>query len=302
MKALLEFILIDGTIILGLFYVTTIAVGLSSQFITKRVRNRLEMNTDIGRPSGYVLAAMLGAVTPFCSATTIPVFSGFLRTGIYFGYAVTFLVASPIINEIAILALLRYKGVHFAALFVLLAVLSAGIIGYLFRNGGTQLDLKIPLRRTETVSGFVGRDETRIPLKSRLRIAHLMSLVELKRNIRFLVLGIVVGGTIYGFVPSSAIYWISRNVPMAIQVPAMAVIGAPLYLNLLSALPIAFALVDRGVSLGPITAFLIAGAGLSITEVVLLSNIFRLHWVAKYVLAIVCAATAIGFIVAAIYH
>jgi uncharacterized membrane protein YraQ (UPF0718 family) len=295
MEKFLHFILVEGSIITGLYFVATFFVLLINQVTSGRYQEKLA-HASLG--IGNVMGAFAGALTPFCSCTTVPILEGMLRAKIRFGIAITFLMASPLVNEIVILIMLRAFGVIYTLVFIVLALIIPIFTGIGFDRLNLQKWLRQQPGPVEAeIEGYLGSSAAGtlpIPFPAKIRFAVKVGLVELKKALPYIVTGILIGGSIYGFVPKKFILLIGEKIPTEFQVVIFSLIGAPLYINMIAALPIALAFLQKGLTIGPITAFLISGAGTSISEMILLFKIFRLPLLVVYIIVMILAAMFMG--------
>jgi len=295
MSKFVHFILVEGMIIIALYFLATFIVLLLNQMSLGRYQEKLA-KAPLG--TGNVLGAISGALTPFCSCTTVPILEGMMRAKIRFGILITFLIASPLVNEIVVLIMIRLFGFIYTAVFIVLALLIPIIVGIVFDKLNLQRWLR---KQSQTVApeieGYVGQPDSgtlAIPFSAKLRFAFQIGLVELKKALPYILTGIFIGGTIYGFVPKELVLRIGEKIPAELQVVIFSVIGAPLYINMIAALPIALAFLQKGLTIGPVTAFLISGAGTSISEMILLFKIFRIPLMIAYIGTMILAAIFMG--------
>lgn len=296
LRAMLEFIVYEGAILGLLFFVIAFAVAMLQQSLGNK------LNDALGKTSletGTVLAATAGAVTPFCSCSTVPVLSGMLRARVRFGICFTFLIASPVINEGVLLVLLREFSLSMATVFLLVAGMLSVAFGIALdrlgfaryvRLAGQGADIEDAVR----VSSAGGASPT--PWGMRARFAVMAALSELRSSGPYLLVGIVIGAFIYGYVPEDAIVQLQHQFPGLLLILVMALVGVPFYVNATMVIPIAVALLGKGVSIGPVAAFLVSAAGTSIPEMILLTKLFRAPLVVSHVVAIVVSATVIGVV------
>jgi uncharacterized protein len=294
LKTTVEFIVYEGVVLALLFFGVAFIVALLQQVLGKKLNDALA-NTSL--ETGSVLAATAGAVTPFCSCSTVPVLSGMLKARVRFGICFTFLISSPVINEGVLLVLLREYSLAIAAVFLFVAgTLSVGF--------GILVD-RLGMVRYVRLSGVGGDVEGAVRVGTegnspsvhwavRLRFAAYAAWNELKAAGPYLAVGLVVGAVIYGYVPQDAIAQLQNYFPGVLLVLVMALVGVPFYVNSTMVIPIALALLAKGVAIGPVTAFLVSAAGTSIPEMILLARLFRAPLVVSHVVAIVVSATLIG--------
>jgi uncharacterized protein len=215
-----------------------------------------------------------------------------LRLGVCF----SFLIASPVINEGLLLVLLRHQSGAHAALFMGTAfLLSVGFGVLADRLGMARFVKALP---TGSVAGAVQVNAAvaRTPWPAHLRFAARSARLELKSSAPYLAVGIGVGAVIYGQVPQDALLALKAGLPAWALIFAMALAGVPFYVSPAMVVPIALALLEKGLGIGPAAAFLVAAAGTSVPEMILLTRLFKAPLVAWHALAIVTSATVIGLL------
>jgi uncharacterized protein len=296
LKTMAEFVVTEGALLAVLFFGIAFVVALLQQSFGEKLNNALGKTS---LETGAVLAATAGAVTPFCSCSTVPVLSGMLRARVRFGVCFTFLISSPVINEGVLLVLLREFSLTMAAVFLLAAAALSVGFGILVDRMGF-----VRYVRLATPNGqFDGAirlsssgDAPPVPWGVRIRFALMTAISELRTAAPYLAVGIVIGALIYGYVPQDAILELQQRFPGGLLIVVMALIGLPFYVNSTMVIPIAVALLAKGVEIGPVAAFLVSAAGTSIPEMILLTKLFRAPLVVSHVAAIVVSATLIGFV------
>ena len=210
---------------------------------------------------GNVLAAMLGIVTPFCSCSAVPLFIGFVESGIPLGVTFSFLIAAPTINEVAVVLLFGLFGWKVAALYIasglLIAIIAGAIIGRL------RLERFVEDFVWKLQVGQANSVEEKQLWPDRIRSAW-ASVREIVGKVwPYILVGIAVGAGIHGYVPQSALASIMGKQAWW-SVPAAVLIGVPLYSNAAGIIPIVSALIEKGASLGTVLAFMMAVVGLSL--------------------------------------
>ncbi|MGE5484925.1 MAG: permease [Ignavibacteriales bacterium] len=239
---------------------------------------------------GNTLEALLGSATPFCSCSTIPIMVGLTNSGAPFGSAVSFLVASPLLNPVIISLFVAFFGWRVAAVYSALCFILAVLSGLLWEKMG----LSSQVKRVRVTGGNHETPGTATGVRSSLQRAFSTAVAQFRDALPFLIAGVVVGAAIYGFVPTD---WVTRvagsNSPLAI--PIAAVIGVPLYIRTETMIPIGMVLMQKGMSLGALMALIIGGAGASIPEISLLASIFKPRLVMAFVITILIVAVTVGF-------
>ncbi|MBI1889570.1 MAG: permease [Burkholderiales bacterium] len=289
-----DFILKEGTALAVLFFLVAFLVGMLQQSIGQKLGDALRKTS---LEMGAVAAAVAGAVTPFCSCSTVPVLSGMLRSKVRFGVCFTFLVASPVINEGVLIVLMREKSMAQATLFLVLASSLSVAFGILLDKigmvrfvrataGGPSIDGAVDL----------GGSSSSVSFGTKMRFAARGAWHELKSASPYLIVGILVGSLIYGYTPQDALLNLQKSVPGPLLIFAMALIGVPFYLNAAMVVPIAIALLGKGLGVGAVAAFMVASTGTGIPEMIMLTKLFRLPLMLTHVLTIIVSATVIGVV------
>lgn len=272
--------------LLALFLGVSFLVGLLQAWIPdEKVSAFLKRKNPV---MGYVMGAALGAATPFCSCSTVPIVAGLLSSGAPFGPTMSFLVASPILNPVILSLLFVVVGIKGTVVYAVITFLASLGIGALWARLGLQADVKrVRVRGGKSISDSSNG--------SIWQQAWEQAWSFFTPMIPYLLLGTAIGAFIYGFVPSNWILTIAGpQQPFAI--PVAAVIGIPIYIRAETIIPIAQALLTKGMGTGSVIALIIGGAGASIPEVSLLAGLFRLRLVTAFVASIFIVATASGVI------
>lgn len=289
----LRFLIIDGSILVGLFILITMLVLVAQQLALGR---SIEAGLSrAGMWKGAVLAAVGGTVTPFCSCSTVPVLTGMLRSKIRLAASFTFLIASPVINEGVIVLLAGGPGLFSVAAYVLMAGAICVVAGVLVDRGGMLRFVKLTGEDDILPDGYLGgQDSGRPPLGFAIRAAWAATRMELRQLFPYLALGLVVGAVIYGYVPSQILLDLNTQFSPFVLIPVVALVAVPIYISPMAAVPIGFALLEKGMGSGAVIAFLIAGAGTSLPEMIMLGRLFRWPLVLAHIAVVVIAAILLG--------
>jgi len=220
---------------------------------------------------GNLLASMLGIVTPFCSCSAVPLFIGFVESGIPLGVTFSFLIAAPTINEVAVVMLLGLFGWRIAGLYIATGLVIAIIAGYLI--GRLKLECYVEDFVWKVHSQGTGEGEK---LTWDIRIGRAWNSVKdiVGKVWLYVVVAIAIGAAIHGYVPESALVGIMGKQAWW-SVPAAVLIGIPLYSNAAGMIPIVSALIEKGASLGTALAFMMAVVGLSLPEAIILRRVLK---------------------------
>lgn len=262
----LNFFIFDTIKILILVTVIIFAVSVIRSFLPKeRVKAILSHKNQL---TGNILASLLGIITPFCTCSAIPLFLGFLEAGVPLGVTFSFLIASPMINEVALIMLLGMFGWKIALIYIgsglLIAVLSGVIIGKLgVENLIENLDYNANVSKS---SAFTWR--------GRLKYAKSYTLGILKKIWLYVLLGIGVGAIIHGYIPTDFLATYA-GADRWYAVPLAAILGIPLYSNAAGVIPLVLALTEKGVAIGTTLAFMMAVTGLSLPEFMILRKVMK---------------------------
>lgn len=291
-----RFVLVDGTLLILLFVAITMLVLLAQQLaVGGSVQRKLG---GIGAWRGAALAAFGGAVTPFCSCSTVPVLSGMLRARVRLAACFSFLIASPVINEGVVIVLAVSSGAASAVAYVLASALLCVMAGVAVEQLGLTRFLRPQPVMEGIVEGRLGGGGTlagRPPLSFAVQTAWAATRMELRHLGPYLAIGILVGAAIYGYVPTAALADLAAVVPSHWAIPLAALLAAPLYVSPMVAVPIGFALIEKGLGAGTVIAFLIAGAGTSLPEMILLGRLFRWPLLLSHIATVLVSAILLGF-------
>jgi hypothetical protein len=242
---------------------------------------------------GNIIGSMLGAVTPFCACSTIPMTVGFLNAKVPFGATMSFLISSPLLNPIIIGMLAVLVGVKSAAFYFLLAFILSIFMGFILEKTGFQKYTK-----NIRIKGNVKKNEqTRqhLPFLNKVKISLFAGWSTLKPVLLYLLIGVAIGAGIYGYMPDDFVLRIAGPDNL-FAVPIAAIIGIPLYIRAETAIPIAVSLVGKGMGIGTAIALIIGGAGMAIPEMSMLAGIFKIKLVAAIVTVIFLTAIISGFV------
>ncbi len=224
---------------------------------------------------GYVLAGVLGIISPFCSCSTVPLFLGFVGVGVPFGMTITFLTVSPMVNTAAVFVLFGSFGWKLTLAYVL-GGLTVGMIG------GSGLKL-LGFERYVVDFDFAANgddpDVTNKPTKKRLREAYEDAKEIVGRIFPYVVIGVGLGAAIHGFLPEE---FIQNTLQGALAVPAATALGIPIYTNIMGVIPVTESLIGKGLPVGTSIAFMMSVAALSVPQFVLLKQVMKRNLIIAY--------------------
>ncbi len=269
----LNFFIYDTVKILLLLFVIIFLMGIvNSYFPIDRVRNYLSRNKLYGLE--YLMASLFGVVTPFCSCSSVPLFIGFVRGGIPLGVTLSFLITSPLVNEVAIGLFVGLFGLKTTIIYIISGVLLGTIAGVILQK------LKLEKHLTPWVKDVLkdaqreqeSFEAEKTPFKERLPIIWDEVIKILKGVVPYVIVGIAIGGLMHGYIPEGFFeQYMSKDNLFA--VPLATLFAVPMYSNASGILPVVQVLVSKGIPIGTAIAFMMGVVGLSLPEAMLLKKV-----------------------------
>lgn len=241
---------------------------------------------------GNFIGALIGAVTPFCVCSTIPLTLGFLEAGITFGAIMSFVISSPLLNPIILAMLVALMGWKACITYFVIVFGGAIVFGVILeKTGCANLVKKVRIKE----GGHQETVELPNDFKTKLKLAFLKAWGDFKGVLIYMLVGIGIGAVIYGYLPQDFVLrYAGPDNPFAI--PIAAIIGIPLYIRAETAIPIGVALLQKGMNIGAVIALIIGGAGMAIPEMSMLASIFKKKLVAAIVGVIFLTAVLGGYV------
>ena len=294
----LHFFLYDLVkIVLLVTGITFVVTYLQSFISVERVQGWL---TGRREGVGHVLAAALGIITPFCSCSSVPLFIGFVRAGIPLGITMTFLIASPLVSEIAFVLLVAYFGWGIALTYLAVGFTIAVVSGWIIQRLKLEGWLEPFVTRSLSVTSVSVAGVKRSPsLSLRLSLARAEALSILRTVFPYLIAGLLLGAILHGWVPASLIEAVAGSGNL-FAVPLMVLIGIPLYGGAASVLPLIQTLDASGVPVGTLLALLMSVIALSLPEMVLLKKVMKVRLLVVFVSIVAASITAVGYLLNAV--
>jgi len=273
----INFFIYDSIKVTLLLLVIVFIVGIIRTFVTaERVRKIVGKKKE---GIGNILAALLGIPTPFCSCSAVPLFIGFIESGIPLGITFSFLIASPLINEVAATMLFAMFGWEIAAMYIISGLVVAILAGIIIGRLGLAKKVK----------------EEKMNWKQRINFGLQESKSITLKVLPYLLLGIAIGGIIHGYAPQDLLIQIAgKDNPLA--VPVAVLIGIPLYSNAAGMVPIVGVLIDKGLPIGTALAFMMAVIGLSLPEMIILRKVLKPKLLAIFAFILFLSFTGIGLL------
>lgn len=269
-----HFFMYDSIKIILLLYAMIAVIGVLRTYIpAEKIKTWISTKTH---GLSYITAAVFGAITPFCSCSSIPVFTSLIKAGVPLGPAFTFLVTSPLINEYLVVLMVGFFGLRITAIYILFGMLLGVSAGVLVNRMKLEKHIVEDFRNgKETASTAYEKINQRI----RYGLNEASSIV--KKLWAWVLLGVGIGAVIHGFVPEEMIHSVLDRTGF-FSVPLAALIGVPIYANCSAVVPVAVVLFQKGVPLGTALAFMMAAAALSLPEAVILRRVMKLPLIALF--------------------
>lgn len=266
-------------------------VGIVRTFFTpERTRKALEGKKTF---TGNVMASLLGVVTPFCSCSAIPLFLGFVEAGVPLGVTFSFLIAAPMINEVAVVLLYGMFGWKVALVYVGTGLVIAITAGWVI--GKLKLNRWVEPWVYETKVGVSALGEEKVRFSDRIKFGYEAVKEIVGKVWMYVALGIGVGAAAHGYVPAEFMASImGKDVWYA--VPLSVLIGIPLYSNAAGIVPIVSVLIEKGASLGTSLAFMMSVIGLSLPEMIILRKVLKLPLIFTFIAVVGCGIMIVGFL------
>ena len=278
----LDFFIYDSIKILILLFVIIFFMGIiNSYFPIDKVKNYLSRKKLYGME--YLMASLFGVVTPFCSCSSVPLFIGFVRGGIPLGVTFSFLITSPLVNEVAIGLFVGLFGLKTTIIYIISGIMLGTVSGAILQK------LKLEPLLTPWVKEVLAnaqREQDRFiedkqTFKQRLPIIWNEVLKILKGVVPYVVVGIAIGGLMHGYIPEGFFekYMAKDNL---FAVPIATILAVPMYSNASGILPVVQVLVAKGIPLGTAIAFMMGVVGLSLPEAMLLKKVMTLKLIGVF--------------------
>ncbi len=292
----LRFFLYDTPKVIMLLTLVVFAMGVvRSYFSPERTRAMLAGRRGM---IGNVMAAALGILTPFCSCSAVPLFIGFVSAGVPLGVTFSFLIAAPMVNEVALGLLFGLVGWQVALVYLVfglaVAIVAGWVIGLLRLEGWLEEWVR------EIHAGRVEIAETRLAFAERIELG-----LEAVRDIvgrvwKWVIAGIAAGALIHGYVPTGLMARI-MGADAWWSVPAAVVIGIPMYSNAAGIIPVVEALLGKGAALGTTLAFMMSVIALSLPEMIILRKVLTVRLIAVFAGVVGAGILGVGFLFNALY-
>ncbi|MFA7319260.1 MAG: permease [Parcubacteria group bacterium] len=263
-----NFFIFDTIKILLLLFVIIFVVSIIRSFLPpEKIRNILSHEKKY---IGNILASLLGIVTPFCSCSAVPLFLGFVQAGVPLGTTFSFLVASPMINEVALVLLLGMFGWKIALIYIVSGLLIAIFSGMVIEK----IDVRNLVEEFALTDNGKNLNLPELSWEQRIKYAKMYTWDIVKKVWLYIVIGVGLGAWIHGYVPADLLAQYAGS-DKWYAVPLAVVIGIPLYSNAAGVIPLVGALTEKGVAMGTSLAFMMAVTALSLPEFMILKKVMK---------------------------
>lgn len=286
-----EFFLYESPKVLMLLLLVVFGVGIVRSFFTPEKTRKILAGRN--EAVGNVLAAVLGIVTPFCSCSAVPLFIGFVTAGVPLGVTFSFLIAAPMVNEIALVLLYGLLGWKVAALYLGTGLLIAMAAGWFIGRLGLENHIEDWVLKIRSDPHAVPEQGLNWPDRIRMGGDAVRDIIG--KVWPYMLAGIAVGAGIHGYVPQNfmaalmgkAAWW---------SVPAAVAIGVPMYSNAAGIVPIVQALLEKGAALGTVLAFMMSVIALSMPEMIILRKVLKPRLIATFIGVVASGILLVGYL------
>jgi hypothetical protein len=288
-----HFFLYDTPKVLLLLTLIVFVMGIVHTFVSPERTRAMLSGKRLG--VGNVFAATLGIVTPFCSCSAVPLFIGFLSAGVPLGVTFSFLIAAPMVNEVALALLFGMFGWKVAGLYLVMGLSVAIVAGMVIGKLGMEHHLEDWVRAIQAGGGtaFVAERPTWAE-RIDSGIAQVKDIVG--KVWPYILAGIALGAGIHGYVPEDFMAGIMGKDAPWWSVPAAVLIGVPMYSNAAGIIPVVEALIGKGAALGTVLAFMMSVIALSLPEMIILRKVLKLPLIATFAGVVAMGILIVGYV------
>jgi uncharacterized membrane protein YraQ (UPF0718 family) len=289
----LQFFFYDTPKVLLLLTGIVFVMGIIHTFVSPERTRAMLSGKRLG--VGNAMAATLGIVTPFCSCSAVPLFIGFLQAGVPLGVTFSFLIAAPMVNEVALILLFGLFGWKVATLYLVMGLLIAIFAGMLIGKLSMENHLEDWVRQMQNTQSAGNVGASAMPWTERIQhgFQHVREIVG--KVWPYIVIGVGLGALIHGYVPEDFMAaFMGKDVWWA--VPAAVILGVPMYTNAAGVIPIVQALLAKGAALGTVLAFMMSVIALSAPEMIILRKVLKPRLIATFIGVVATGILLVGYI------
>jgi uncharacterized protein len=292
----IHFFIYDTIKIFFLLFVMITLIGFLRSYVSEEKIKKWLSGRKLG--TGNLLASLFGAITPFCSCSSIPFFISFIKAGIPLGVTFSFLVTSPLVNEYVAVIMWGIFGWKITLMYIAAGILIGTLSGLIL--GELKLEKHL-------MKGFCNscqpdqcgcgpkEQEKKLNLKQRINFGLLESKKVMGMIWLYVIIGVAIGAIAHGFIPNELVEKVISSTGI-FAVPLAVIIGIPLYANCAAIIPIAVVMFEKGVPLGTALSFMMATAALSLPEAIMLKRVMKVKLIAIFFGVVGLSIIAIGYI------
>jgi len=285
-----NFFIFDSIKILLLLVIIVFVVAFLRTFIPpEKIRLFLSGKKTL---TGNMIASLFGIITPFCTCSAIPLFLGFIQAGVPLGATFSFLVSSPMINEVALVLLLGSFGLKVALIYVISGLFISTLSGFVIGKMKLENLVEASVFKQGTVGSFSGIEQN---WKQRTNYAWVYMLDILKKVWVYVLAGVGIGAWIHGYIPADFLARFAGGNNWY-AVPVATLVGIPLYSNAAGIIPLVSALTEKGVAMGTTLAFMMAVTGLSLPEFLILKKVMKTKLLIIFALIVAIGIIFTGYL------
>jgi hypothetical protein len=289
--ASVDFIIYEVMKILILLIVMIFVVSYIRTYITpEKTRQALARKKGL---QYHLLASLIGAFTPFCSCSAVPIFIGLVEAGIPLGVTFSFLIASPLVNEAAVAALWATIGPKATLIYMISGILLGVLCGYVI--GLLKMEKYVADFVYEIKIGSQAKKQKDLLIKERASFAF-DSLKDIVGRVWiYVIIGVTLGGLFHGYAPEGILAKYAGKDNL-FAVPIAVIIGIPLYSNVITMIPIVESLIEKGLPVGTALAFLMSVSGISLPEIIILKRVLKNKLIGVFILTITISIIFMGYL------
>jgi uncharacterized membrane protein YraQ (UPF0718 family) len=286
----LNFFIYDSMkILILLFAIIFIVSYLRSYLSPEKMRKLLTKRFPI---VGNILAALFGIITPFCSCSAVPLFIGFVESGVPLGATFSYLIAAPMVNEVALVLLFGLFGFPVALLYAVSGITIAVVVGFIMGKLNLEYLVEDYVWKIKAGSAQVNQ---KLTFKDRIQQANFYTLDLVKKVYPYVLLGVGIGALIHGYAPSDILAKLAGRGNI-LAVPIAVLMGVPLYSNAAGTIPIVQSLIAKGLPMGTALAFMMSVTALSFPEMIILRKVLKLKLLIIYIAILTLGIIFTGYL------
>ena len=283
----LEFFIYDSIKLFFLLFVMIFLIGILRSYVSnKKIKKILSKQKG---PVGNIIASLFGALTPFCTCSSIPFFMGFVNAGVPLGMAFSFLITSPILNEYMAIIMFGVFGLKITLIYIISGLIIGVIGGIIIGKTKPEKDI------IKDFQSKNNQERKYANFKERIDFGYNEAKSIIKKVGPFIFIGLGIGAVLHGFIPEGFLSDLAMKGGI-FSVPLAAILGVPLYASCAAIIPIAVVLFQKGLPLGTAMAFMMATASLSLPEAIILRRVMNIRLIGKFFGIVALGIILIGYL------